>query len=64
MPLQAFRVPAKQRKHEEEPRDIGNATGHPSLSQRTVELASGMSPATATPADDPNQIMEPPNPTA
>ena len=31
---------------------------------RAVDLASGIRPATATPADDPNQIIEPPNPTA
>ena len=64
MPLEALGVPAEQRKHEEEPDDIGKATGHPSFSQRAADLASGISPATATPADDPNQIIEPPKPTA
>ena len=62
--LKALGVPAEQREHEEEPDDIGN--GHvPSLAQPTAhDRASGISPATATPADDPNQIIEPPKPTA
>ena len=62
--LEALRVPAKQRKHEEEPCNIGNGHGPSLLQPAAADLASGIRPATATPADDPNQIMEPPKPTA
>ena len=39
-------------------------TGHPCLIQSPTDLASGYMVASATPAEDPNQIIEPPKPTA
>src|SRR5262249_61986524 len=41
-----------------------SATCQPCLSHRPTDLASGYMLASATPAEDPNQIIEPPNPTA
>ena len=38
--------------------------GHPCLSHRPTDFASGYMFASATPALEPNQIIEPPNPTA
>src|SRR6516162_8271053 len=40
------------------------ATNQPCRSQRPTDLASGYILEIATPADEPNQIIEPPKPTA
>jgi hypothetical protein len=46
------------------PTKYAKTTNHPPLIQANVDLASGKILEIATPADDPNQIIEPPNPTA
>jgi hypothetical protein len=46
------------------PATYAATTGQPSRSQRPVERASGYMLQIAMPADDPNQIIDPPNPTA
>ncbi len=59
------RLPAESEEEDQEPdhvseRDVPAAT----RSHAPTDRASGNSVVIATPADDPNQIMEPPNPTA
>src|SRR5918993_4980852 len=46
------------------PATYATATGQPCRIQRPTDRASGYMLDSATPADDPNQIIEPPNPTA
>src|SRR5215204_5311122 len=45
------------------PNTYATAINQPSRSQRTTDFASGYMLEIATPADDPNQTIEPPKPT-
>jgi len=58
-------VPAARRQQHGKSHDIGPAaTCQPSVSRRPVFFASGTLLVIATPADDPNQMIGPPEPTA
>src|ERR1700743_2896254 len=46
------------------PATYAAATCQPWRNQRTTDFVSGYMPEMATPAEEPNQIIEPPKPTA
>ena len=46
------------------PITYATAIGQPWVTHRPTDFASGYMFASATPADEPNQIIEPPKPTA
>ena len=58
-------MPAEhEQQHEEAERRSATATCQPAGPTPSTERASGNWLASATPADEPNQIIEPPKPTA
>ena len=56
-------MPAEHRKHHEEANNVGDRN-RPAVIHSLTDLPSGYILVSATPADEPNQIIEPPKPTA
>jgi len=57
-------MPPHHDEQNEKPDDVGERNVPPWRSQFPTDFASGYMFARATPADEPNQIIEPPKPTA
>ena len=58
--VRRMRLPAHQHQHHEESDHVATATCQPPLIHAPTERASGNRLVIATPADDPNQIIDPP----
>ena len=57
-------MPAENEQHHEESRHMGNRHVRAVAEQSPTDLPSGYMLARATPAEEPNQIIDPPKPTA
>jgi hypothetical protein len=57
-------MPTEHRQHDEKPNTISHGDLPACRIQRLADFASGNILASATPAEQPNQIIEPPKPTA
>jgi hypothetical protein len=60
----SVRVPSNDGQHEEVADHVSDGDVPPVLQPQPYDFASGYMLERATPAEDPNQIMEPPKPTA
>ena len=62
--MRSIRIPAEDREHDKKADHIRDRDMPAVPQPRPTDLASAYMLASATPAEDPNQIIEPPKPTA